>query len=74
MGKALQTYSIPRRKVVIMTKCYRVGCDEQNHDAGSGVAMHGDLADQSKDYANQWGECFTEQKHRIYQLVMLTST
>ncbi|CAN9331036.1 unnamed protein product [Alternaria alternata] len=38
-----------------MTKCYRVVCDQEDYDAGSGVAMHGDLADQSKDYANQWG-------------------
>jgi len=55
MGKAIRTYGIPRRKVVIMTKCYRPTCDQQNHDPGSGVTMHGDLADQSKDYVNQWG-------------------
>lgn len=56
MGKALRKYSIPRRKVVIMTKCYRVVCDSENYDPGSGVGMHEHLADQSKDYANQWGE------------------
>lgn len=56
MGKAMRTYSIPRRKLTLMTKCYRVVCDQEDYDAGSGVAMHGDLADQSKDYANQWGE------------------
>lgn len=56
MGKALREYNIPRRKVVIMTKCYRIVCDEETPDPGSGVAMHGDLADQSKDYVNQWGE------------------
>lgn len=55
MGKALREYNIPRRKVVIMTKCYRIVCDEEAPDPGSGVAMHGDLADQSKDYVNQWG-------------------
>lgn len=55
MGKAMRTYNIPRRKLVLMTKCYRVVCDQEDYDAGSGVAMHGDLADQSKDYVNQWG-------------------
>ncbi|KAF2472342.1 Aldo/keto reductase [Lindgomyces ingoldianus] len=55
MGKAVQTYNIPRRKLTIMTKCYRVTCDPENFDAASRVAMHGDLADQSKDYINQWG-------------------
>jgi aryl-alcohol dehydrogenase-like predicted oxidoreductase len=74
MGKALQTYSILRRKVVIMTKCYRVVCDDQNHDAGSAVTMHKSLADQRKDYANLWGGSFAEQKHRIYEPAMLTST
>ncbi|KAL7772964.1 hypothetical protein CFE70_002928 [Pyrenophora teres f. teres 0-1] len=55
MGKAMRKYNIPRRKLTLMTKCYRVVCDQDNYEAGSGVAMHGDLADQSKDYANQWG-------------------
>ncbi|KAK4182091.1 Aldo/keto reductase [Podospora australis] len=55
MGKAMQTYQIPRRKLVIMTKCYRVACDQENFDVASKVAMHGDLASQSKDYTNQWG-------------------
>lgn len=41
-----------------MTKCFRVVCDQENYDAGSGVAMHEDLADFSKDYANQWGKYF----------------
>lgn len=55
MGKAIQRYNIPRQKLVIMSKCYRVVCDQENYDPGSGVAMHGDLADSSKDYVNQWG-------------------
>jgi len=50
MGKAMRTYSIPRRKLILMTKCYRVICDQENYEAGSGVAMHEELADQSKDY------------------------
>nr|POF01387.1 aldo-keto reductase dtxs3 [Quercus suber] len=53
IGKALQVYGIPRRKVVLMTKCYRVVCDAENHDPGSGVTMHQTLAQQSKDYVNQ---------------------
>ncbi|KAJ3498101.1 hypothetical protein NLG97_g1390 [Lecanicillium saksenae] len=55
IGKALQTFNIPRHKVIIMTKCYRVVCDAENHDPASGVTMHHDLADNSKDYVNQWG-------------------
>ncbi|KAJ9271603.1 hypothetical protein DTO212C5_2395 [Paecilomyces variotii] len=55
MGKALQTHKIPREKVVLMTKCYRVVCDSENYDPGSKVTMHHALADSSKDYVNQWG-------------------
>ncbi|KAL5344757.1 hypothetical protein ACLOAV_010154 [Pseudogymnoascus australis] len=55
MGKAIRAYNIPRQKVVIMTKCYRVICDQENHDPGSGITMLTGLADQSKDYVNQWG-------------------
>lgn len=39
-----------------MTKCYRVVCDAENYDPGSGVTMHHEMADKSKDYVNQWGE------------------
>jgi aryl-alcohol dehydrogenase-like predicted oxidoreductase len=56
MGKALQAYNIPRQKIIIMTKCYRVTCDSDNYDVASKPAMHEDLADQSKDYVNQWGK------------------
>ena len=56
IGKALKKHKIPRHKVTIMTKCYRVVCDSENFDPGSGVTMHHDLADLSKDYVNQWGE------------------
>ncbi|KAK5988141.1 Aldo-keto reductase [Cladobotryum mycophilum] len=55
IGKALQLYKIPRHKVTLMTKCYRVVCDSENYDPGSGVTMHHDLADESKDYVNNWG-------------------
>lgn len=55
MGEALRKYNIPRNKVVLMTKCYRVVCDAESYDPGSGVAMHHEMADKSKDYVNQWG-------------------
>ncbi len=47
-------YNIPRRKVVLMTKCYRVVSDEEAYDPGLGVTMHHETADRSKDYVNQW--------------------
>ncbi|CAA9957139.1 Aldo-keto reductase [Pyrenophora teres f. maculata] len=56
MAEAMRLYQIPRRKLVLMTKCYRVVCDDEAFDAGSGVTMHQDLALQSKDYMNQSGE------------------
>ncbi|KAI0123590.1 NADP-dependent oxidoreductase domain-containing protein [Xylariales sp. AK1849] len=55
MGKALRVYNIPRRKVVLMTKCFRVVCDPEHFDPGAAVFMHHDVADSSKDYVNQWG-------------------
>ncbi|KAB8067848.1 Aldo/keto reductase [Aspergillus leporis] len=55
IGQALQKYKIPRQKIIIMTKCYRVLCDPENYDPGSMVTMHHELADLSKDYVNQWG-------------------
>ncbi|KAI0532295.1 aldo-keto reductase [Xylaria digitata] len=55
MGKALQEYKIPRQKVVIMTKCFRVLCDPENYQHDSTVTMHHEAADHSKDYVNQWG-------------------
>lgn len=55
MAKALSTYNIPRNKVVLMTKCYRVVCDPETFDLGCGVTMNHDVADKSKDYVNQWG-------------------
>jgi hypothetical protein len=54
----MHAYNIPRRKLIIMTKCHRVTCDTGNYDVAAKVAMHGDLADQSKDYVNQWGKSF----------------
>lgn len=59
MGKALRTFGIPRSKVVLMTKCYRVVCDSEQYDPGSGVTMHHELADTSKDYVNQWGSALS---------------
>jgi aryl-alcohol dehydrogenase-like predicted oxidoreductase len=55
IGKALHTYKIPRQKVIIMTKCYRVVDDPDGYDPGSTVGMHVDLANQSKDYVNHCG-------------------
>ncbi|KAI0204628.1 aldo-keto reductase [Astrocystis sublimbata] len=55
MGKALQKHKIPRQKVVIMTKCFRVLCDPENYHQDSTVTMHHEAADYSKDYVNQWG-------------------
>jgi hypothetical protein len=51
----MQAYNIPRRKLTIMTKCYRITCDSDNYDVAARIAMHEDLADQSKNYVNQWG-------------------
>ncbi|PVH78803.1 aldo/keto reductase [Cadophora sp. DSE1049] len=51
VGKALQKYSIPREKVVIMTKCF-LGVSEQPE------ALHWMLREPfevSKDYQNQFG-------------------
>lgn len=55
MGEAIRKYNIPRAKVVLMSKCYRVVCDEENYDVGSGVAMLNSHVAQSKDYVNSWG-------------------
>jgi hypothetical protein len=52
----MQEYNIPRHKLVIMTKCYRVTCDSDSYDVAAKVATHEDLADRSKDYVNQWGK------------------
>lgn len=56
IAKTLQAYNIPRSKVVLMTKCFRVVSDPENYDPGSAVTMHHELADRSKDYVNHWGE------------------
>ncbi|KAJ3542428.1 hypothetical protein NM208_g4102 [Fusarium decemcellulare] len=56
MAKAMSKFGIPRSKVILMTKCYRVICDPEHYDPGAEVTMHNDLADQSKDYVNQWGK------------------
>ncbi|KAI1300813.1 Aldo/keto reductase [Xylaria venustula] len=55
MGKALKKHNIPRSKIVLMTKCFRVVCDPEHYDPGAAMLMHHDLADTSKDYVNQWG-------------------
>ncbi|KAE8836014.1 hypothetical protein HRS9139_04112 [Pyrenophora teres f. teres] len=65
MAEAMRLYQIPRRKLVLMTKCYRVVCDDEAFDAGSGVTMHQDLALQSKDYMNQSGLSRTAIFHAV---------
>ncbi|KAI9903495.1 hypothetical protein N3K66_000024 [Trichothecium roseum] len=65
MGKALREFNIPRRKVVLMTKCFRVVCDDEHFDPGASTHMHHDIADTSKDYVNQWGLS----RSAIYQAV-----
>lgn len=55
MGKALREFNIPRRKIVLMTKCFRVVCDSEHFDPGAGTHMHHTTADKSKDYVNNWG-------------------
>lgn len=52
IGKALKKYDIPRRKVVIMTKCYGVVADEPTSFAVGAIQK----ALTTKDYANQAGE------------------
>lgn len=55
-GKALKKFNIPRQKIILMTKCYRVMDDSEHPDPSSGmVTMHHELADQSKDLVNSWG-------------------
>lgn len=56
MGKTLRVHNIPRRKVVLMSKCCRVVCDQENFDPGLGLTMLGSQAGQSKDYVNSFGE------------------
>lgn len=56
MGKALRKFNIPRRKVTLMTKCFRVVCDEEHFDPGASVLLHHELAASSKDYVNQSGK------------------
>lgn len=68
MGEALRKYNIPRNKIVLMTKCYRVLCDAENYDPGSGVTMHHEMADKSKDYVNHWGESDTVIGLMIYDM------
>ncbi|KAK6533654.1 hypothetical protein TWF694_002588 [Orbilia ellipsospora] len=51
LGKALQKYDIPRRKVVIMTKVGRVMSD--GHD--DGIPFMNDEASRSKDHVNYFG-------------------
>ncbi|BDD56753.1 hypothetical protein MAP00_002180 [Monascus purpureus] len=55
MGKTLRVHNIPRRKVVLMSKCCRVVCDQENFDPGLGLTMLGSQAGQSKDYVNSFG-------------------
>jgi aryl-alcohol dehydrogenase-like predicted oxidoreductase len=57
MGKALKVHNIPRSKVIIMTKCGRAVTDPSvDPDIGTSTAFYTDLANQSKDYVNHFGE------------------
>ncbi|ENI09615.1 hypothetical protein COCC4DRAFT_37134 [Bipolaris maydis ATCC 48331] len=49
----MRLYQIPLRKLVLMTKCYCVVCDEEAFGSNAGVTMHQDLSLQSKNYMNQ---------------------
>lgn len=52
IGKALQKFSIPREKVIILTKCFLyVG-----EDSSVFTAPFGGVLSQSKDYVNQGGK------------------
>ncbi|CAK7210309.1 hypothetical protein SCUCBS95973_000735 [Sporothrix curviconia] len=52
VGQALQKYSIPRHKVLILTKLHGVVAEE----AGLRTMMHREQITLSKDYANQYGQ------------------
>lgn len=52
IGKALKKYSIPREKVVILTKAFLHVSEEPS----AFTAMFGAVLDKSKDYVNQGGE------------------
>lgn len=55
IGKALKKHSIPREKVVILTKAWL----HVSEDPTVFSAMFGGLYNQSKDYVNQGGEKFS---------------
>ncbi|XMA14644.1 hypothetical protein WAI453_007435 [Rhynchosporium graminicola] len=59
MGATLREYNIPRSKVVLMTKIFRVMPDieleKYSHDRYKNVAFFETEADQSKDHVNHWG-------------------
>ncbi|ROW01176.1 hypothetical protein VSDG_02792 [Cytospora chrysosperma] len=51
IGKALKAYSIPRHKLVILSKCYGAVAEEPEVR----YVMHRDHVHESKDYQNQFG-------------------
>lgn len=53
MGKAIRKHNIPRRKLVIMTKCYMYVAEDDVSIPPFALLAHGT---QSKDYVNQGGE------------------
>ncbi|KAE8843318.1 Aldo-keto reductase afts1 [Pyrenophora teres f. teres] len=56
IGEVLRVYSIPRSKVVIMTKCGRAVTDSNiEPDIGISSAFYPALSRQSKDYINHFG-------------------
>ena len=52
LGKAIQKFNIPRKKLVIMTKC----CLYVGEEPTVNAARFGQQLNQSKDYVNQGGE------------------
>ena len=51
IGKAIKKYSLPRHKLVILSKCYAVVGEEPNVRA---QGIEGEIA-KSRDYVNQYG-------------------
>lgn len=56
IAKAIREYQIPRKKLVIMTKCWGVVSEHDNVNTFSFAKAF----EQSKDYVNQFGLLFPE--------------
>ncbi|KAJ8603961.1 hypothetical protein MRB53_041980 [Persea americana] len=55
IGRTIQKYRIPRRKLILMSKVGRIVADPETRGAGELVAFCDDAASRSKDYTNQFG-------------------